>query len=68
MENMRLLLWQVVKEVDFGHNGPKGTFKLDVYGKGKYLFEILVEDLKDANKKYGTIIPWYIMTRILLIF
>ena len=23
-----------------GHTGPKGTFKLDVYGKGKYLYEI----------------------------
>ena len=34
-----------------GHNGPKGTFKLDVYGKGKYLFEILAENLKEANKK-----------------
>lgn len=45
-----------------GHNGPKGTFKLDVYGKGKYLFEILAENLKEANKKYGVIIPWYIMT------
>lgn len=45
-----------------GHNGPKGTFKLDVYGKGKYLFEILAENLKEANKKYETIIPWYIMT------
>ena len=45
-----------------GHNGPKGTFKLDVYGKGKYLFEILAENLKEANKKYSTIIPWYIMT------
>ena len=44
------------------HPGPKGTFKLDVYGKGKYLFEILAENLKDANKKYNTIIPWYIMT------
>jgi len=32
-----------------GHTGPKGTFKLDVYGKGKYLFEILAENLKDAN-------------------
>ena len=28
-----------------GHNGPKGTFKLDVYGKGKYLFEILSQCL-----------------------
>lgn len=45
-----------------GHNGPKGTFKLDVYGKGKYLFEILAENLKEANKKYDTMIPWYIMT------
>lgn len=45
-----------------GHSGPKGTFKLDVYGKGKYLFEILAENLKEANQKYGTIIPWYIMT------
>lgn len=45
-----------------GHSGPKGTFKLDVYGKGKYLFEILAENLKEANKEYGVIIPWYIMT------
>ena len=45
-----------------GHPGPKGTFKLDVYGKGKYLFEILTENLKEANQKYGTTIPWYIMT------
>ena len=45
-----------------GHPGPKGTFKLDVYGKGKYLFEILAENLKEANQKYGKIIPWYIMT------
>lgn len=45
-----------------GYSGPKGTFKLDVYGKGKYLFEILTENLKEANKKYNTIIPWYIMT------
>ena len=45
-----------------GHSGPKGTFKLDVYGKGKYLFEILAENLKQANKKYDVSIPWYIMT------
>lgn len=56
------LQWQEVKGLDFGHNGPKGTFKLDVYGKGKYLFEILAENLKEANKKYEVIIPWYIMT------
>ena len=45
-----------------GHPGPKGTFKLDVYGKGKYLFEILIENLKEANEKYDVTIPWYIMT------
>ena len=45
-----------------GHKGPKGTFKLDVGEKGKYLFEILVENLNEANKKYGVTIPWYIMT------
>ena len=45
-----------------GHLGPKGTFKLDVYGKGKYLFEILTENLKQANETYGVTIPWYIMT------
>ena len=45
-----------------GHTGPKGTFKLDVYGKGKYLFEILAENLKQANELYDTTIPWYIMT------
>ncbi len=45
-----------------GHPGPKGTFKLDVYGKGKYLFEILIENLKEANTKYNITIPWYIMT------
>ena len=45
-----------------GHPEPKGTFKLDVYGKGKYLFEILVDNLKEAKQKYGVTIPWYIMT------
>ena len=45
-----------------GHKGPKGTFKLDVYGKGKYLFEILADNLQEANKKYGVVINWYIMT------
>ncbi len=45
-----------------GHSGPKGTFKLDVYGKGKYLFEILAENLKEANREYNARIPWYIMT------
>lgn len=45
-----------------GHNGPKGTFKLDVGENGKFLFEILAENLKEANKRYNVLIPWYIMT------
>ena len=44
-----------------GHNGPKGTFKLNVKGN-KYIFEILCESLKSVKEKYGVYIPWYIMT------
>ena len=44
-----------------GHKGPKGTFKLDVCETGKHLFEILVDNLQEANQKYGVTIPWYIM-------
>lgn len=45
-----------------GHKGPKGTFKIDVNPEPKYLFQILAENLEKANKKYGIILPWYIMT------
>ena len=45
-----------------GHNGPKGTFLLDVKPKPKYLFEILADGIKRANEKYGVILNWYIMT------
>lgn len=45
-----------------GFDGPKGTFKVNVDPKPKYLFEIIVDTLKEANKKYDVIIPWYIMT------
>ena len=44
-----------------GHDGPKGTFMLDINPK-KSLFEILCESLKEKNEKYGVNIPWYIMT------
>ena len=47
-----------------GWKGPKGTFKLDVGENGKYIFEILVETLKRANKKYNSEVYWYIMTSI----
>ena len=45
-----------------GHDGPKGTFKLNVKPNAKYLFEILAENLLRENKKYNVVIPWYIMT------
>lgn len=44
-----------------GHNGPKGTFELDVEPK-RPLFTLLSETINEANKKYNVIIPWYIMT------
>lgn len=45
-----------------GHSGPKGTYSLDTIKGKKYIFEIIVDTLKQANKKYGVSIPWYIMT------
>ena len=45
-----------------GHDGPKGTFKLDIGENGKYLFEIVIDKLRRAKKKYGIYIPCYIMT------
>ena len=50
------------KEQDYGHSGPKGTYILNVEPEPKSLFQILCETLKRANEKYGSIIPWYIMT------
>ncbi len=47
-----------------GFNGPKGTFKVDISPKPKYLFEVLADSLKSINKKYNCNIPWYIMTSI----
>ena len=44
-----------------GHSGPKGTYIFDVE-KNKSIFEALCETLKDAWKKYDTVIPWYLMT------
>lgn len=44
-----------------GHKGPKGTFKIIANNEEKYLFQIIVENLQQAEKEYGIIIPWYIM-------
>ena len=45
-----------------GYKGPKGTYKLDFKPEKKSLFQIMCEDIKRANEKYGVVIPWYIMT------
>ena len=45
-----------------GFSGPKGTFKLDIGEKGKYIFEILTDTLKRGSKEYGFESFWYIMT------
>ena len=47
-----------------GHNGPKGTYMLDVKPKSKPIFELLCESLKKEVAKYNVNIPWYIMTSI----
>ena len=44
-----------------GHNGPKGTFDIGL-DSHKSLFELLSDSLKEEGKKYGVIIPWFIMT------
>lgn len=45
-----------------GHNGPKGSFKIELNSQEKYLFEIIIDQLIEANKKYHTEIPYYVMT------
>ena len=44
-----------------GHNGPKGTFDIGL-DSHKSLFELLSDSLKEQGKKYGVVIPWFIMT------
>ena len=45
-----------------GYKGPKGTYMLDLKPQKKSLFQIVCEDIKQANLKYNIVIPWYIMT------
>ena len=45
-----------------GHNGPKGTFKLVLNNEEKSLFEVIVDKLKDAQRKYNVTLNCYIMT------
>ena len=44
-----------------GHDGPKGTYDIGL-DSHKSLFELLCDNLKEEGKKYGVVIPWFIMT------
>lgn len=44
-----------------GYDGPKGCYPAGaVTGKG--LFQIFAEGIRASERKYGDVIPWYIMT------
>lgn len=45
-----------------GHKGPKGTYMIHLNSEDKTLFEVAVEKLKNAQKKYGITLKCYIMT------
>ncbi len=47
-----------------GHSGPKGTYMLHLNAGDKYIFELFVENLHTAYKKYGVYINWYVMTSV----
>ena len=44
-----------------GHDGPKGTYDIGL-DSHKSLFELLSENIKNEAKKYGVVVPWFIMT------
>src|SRR3990172_4308443 len=44
-----------------GFDGPKGMFPISPV-KNKTLFQLHAEKILACSKKYGVIIPWYIMT------
>ena len=43
-----------------GYDGPKGTLPVSPV-KNKSLFQIFAEQILGVNRKYSTVIPWYIM-------
>lgn len=44
-----------------GYDGPKGTFPVTPIHQ-KTLFQVFAEKIRFAEKRYGTTIPWVIMT------
>ena len=49
------------KGTRLGHKGPKGTYDIGL-DSHKSLFELLSDTIKESEKKYNVIIPWFIMT------
>lgn len=47
-----------------GFDAPKGTFKLPIGENGKYIFEILADNLKKSQRDYNILPYWYIMTSV----
>lgn len=45
-----------------GHKGPKGTFPIKLNSENKYLFQLIIEKLEQAEKDYEITLPCYIMT------
>ncbi|NOZ19491.1 MAG: UDPGP type 1 family protein [Planctomycetes bacterium] len=46
-----------------GYDGPKGTFPITPI-KNKPLFQLFAERILAHSRRYGKVIPWYIMTSI----
>jgi UDP-N-acetylglucosamine/UDP-N-acetylgalactosamine diphosphorylase len=44
-----------------GFDGPKGTFPVTPV-TGKSLFQVFAEKIRRAEQRFGTTIPWYVMT------
>ncbi len=44
-----------------GFDGPKGAYDIGL-DSHKSLFELLCDNLKEGQKKYGVLVPWFIMT------
>jgi len=44
-----------------GFNGPKGCFPVSPI-KGKSLFQLFAEQIMALQRRYETVVPWYIMT------
>ena len=44
-----------------GYEGPKGCFEAGVISN-KSLFQLFAEQLLGAKRRYGVVVPWYVMT------